>query len=979
MTALSGTGVGLPALLERERELAELAAAVKAAAGGEGSLVVLVGAAGAGKSALLGAAAEIARGRGLAVRRARGSELEQELTFGVIRQLFEPLLRAASNGGRERLPPAAAAVVRRLFGDAPPERWAGDNGGFATLDGLYGLAAAIAAERPLLLAVDDLHWVDAPSLRALSYVTARVAELPVMLVLALRPGEPTATGELIDGLEADPGARRLEISSLTRAGVAQLVQASVPEASQELCQAFGQASAGNPFYLRELLRTLALPGHPPPSSAEVQQAAVTTVGDRVLRRLNALGQSAPRLAGAMSVLGTSARLHQAAAIAGQDPETAAQIARAMRRVEILAAEDPIEWIHPLVRRSIYDSLTLTTRDHLHSRAAEILSRAGAPPDLIATHLSALRPTGSTSVVTGLLTAAEDALARDAPEVAVALLHRALDEDSPEPPRSTLLLKLGQIEVTRRNPQAADLLRQVRALSKDPSERALAAQGLSESYVFDGRWEEAAEISEQALAEQADLPPELALELELGRALVCAMDPALEPSFARDRARLRSLARGDSWPARALSAALAMLFSFRGEQLDEVLALCDHALADGKLIAQRSAGAFAPGHVIAGLATVEAYDELLAFADDLEAAARAQGSVASMIIATGGRGWSAMRRGQLAAAEEILRPLVETAAEKGMLLIAVNGLWWLVDAILERPSLDDLATLTESLPLPSRFAKAAGGAWVFSVRGRVRALKGARAQAEADLRAAVDIYAGLAFGPMHLPSRSTLALVLAPEDRDEAWSLVREELDLARATGFARPIGVALRAAGLLSGGDEGIEQLQESVRVLADSPARYEHARSLVELGAALRRSGRRADSRQPLLAGMELAYHCGAERLLTRAREELLAAGARPRRIFRSGFESLTASERRIARLAAEGRSNPEIAQALHVSIKTVETHLSNVYGKLDLSGAGARRRLGELIARPGQAGSPHVDAQVSNGSLAEASGPIAAGDSSG
>ena len=106
-----------------------------------------------------------------------------------------------------------------------------------------------------------------------------------------------------------------------------------------------------------------------------------------------------------------------------------------------------------------------------------------------------------------------------------------------------------------------------------------------------------------------------------------------------------------------------------------------------------------------------------------------------------------------------------------------------------------------------------------------------------------------------------------------------------------------------------------------------------------------RADSREPLQSGMELAYRCGAERLVARAHEELLATGARPRRIIRSGFDGLTASERRIVRLAAERRSNPEIAQALYISVKTVETHLSNAYSKLNLSGPGARHRLPALM----------------------------------
>jgi DNA-binding NarL/FixJ family response regulator len=119
-----------------------------------------------------------------------------------------------------------------------------------------------------------------------------------------------------------------------------------------------------------------------------------------------------------------------------------------------------------------------------------------------------------------------------------------------------------------------------------------------------------------------------------------------------------------------------------------------------------------------------------------------------------------------------------------------------------------------------------------------------------------------------------------------------------------------------------------------------------VELGAALRRRNRRAEARQELTAGIELARRCGADRLATRARDELRAAGGRPRRHATTGLDALTASELRVALLAAGGRTNPGIAQELYVSLKTVETHLSHAYAKLGLAGQGSRGRLAEALA---------------------------------
>jgi DNA-binding CsgD family transcriptional regulator len=937
----------LPSLVERDRELAALSAAVDAIGRGEGSLIVIAGAAGTGKSALLAMCARQARARGTTVFRARGSELERGLPFGIVRQLFEPVLATASAETRERLLTGAAGGARRLVLDTPADPAALGEGDFASLHALFWLAAGIAAERPLVLAVDDLHWADAPSLRALNYLTGRFAELPVLLVVGLRPGEPTDVADLVRAVESAPGSGRLELASLSPSGVAEVVRATLPDADGTLCDAFSTASAGNPFYLRELLRNLVVAGGARPTVADVRGAAVSGVADRVLGRLRALGPAAPELAMGMAVLGTSGRIEHAAAVAELELTVAAESALAMRRVEILAAEDPFEWIHPLVRQSLYQSLTVSRRDELHARTAQALTTARASPSLIAAHLAAVRPTGSAHVVAGLLDAVEEALSRDAAEVAVTLLHRALTEEADEPSRAALLLRLGQVEVTRRNPAAVEILREARARADTPRQRAAAALSLGEILTHAGYFQESVDTVLAALAELDGTDPELALELEVARAVTFAFVPALAPQLWPDRPRLLALSVIDAWPARALTALLALTYAFRGEELDSVAPLCERALGDGRLLAERGAGAWTPGHVLGALVAVEAYDRALELADTVEAAARSQGSVSNVVVAECIRGWVATRRGDLAGAEEILRPAVETAQSVEMFLILITALWWMSDVVLERPAQDDLAALTESLELPPGFTEVAGGGWALLVRGRVRGLRGQRAEAAEDLRGAGRVFDGLGFGPLHEPWRSELALALTADDRGEARALVAEELAQANRTGFARSVGVALRADGLLAGGDEGIETLRASVTALADSPARYEQARSLIELGAALRRTSRRRDAREPLKAGAELAFACGAERLLRRAREELVAAGARPRQVVRSGFGALTASERRIVRLAAEGRSNPEIAQTLYLSVKTIETHLSNAYAKLDLSGAGARRHLPALVQR--------------------------------
>ncbi len=180
------------------------------------------------------------------------------------------------------------------------------------------------------------------------------------------------------------------------------------------------------------------------------------------------------------------------------------------------------------------------------------------------------------------------------------------------------------------------------------------------------------------------------------------------------------------------------------------------------------------------------------------------------------------------------------------------------------------------------------------------------------------------------------------EREEALPLVAEELELARGVESARAEGAALRALGVLRGGEEGIATLRESVTVLRDSTAALEPARSLAELGAALRRANRRGEAREHLREAADLAQRCGAERLEERVREELRIAGARPRRRALSGAASLTPGERRVAAAAAGGVTNREIAQDLFISLRTVEMHLTNAYRKLDIS---SRSELAEAL----------------------------------
>ena len=192
-------------------------------------------------------------------------------------------------------------------------------------------------------------------------------------------------------------------------------------------------------------------------------------------------------------------------------------------------------------------------------------------------------------------------------------------------------------------------------------------------------------------------------------------------------------------------------------------------------------------------------------------------------------------------------------------------------------------------------------------------------------------------------RVLAALALAELGRsDEAVRLAAEELESARDWGGARTLGRALRVAGLIDPGPDRLTLMHEAVAVLETSPAQLELAHALGSLGAALRRAGKRVDARDAMRHAIDRAHSCGARALEQRLRDELVAAGGRPRRVMVSGVDSLTSSELRVARLAAAGKSNREIAQELFVTLKTVEMHLANAFRKLEIS---SRTQLAGLL----------------------------------
>jgi DNA-binding CsgD family transcriptional regulator len=906
-------------LVERERELRALDALVAAARAGEGGAAVVVGPAGIGKTALLDAAAE--RARGFRVLRGRCGELERELSFGLVRDLLVPALRSAADDDRARWLAGAASGAAGVLEDAP----AGLGDPAAVLYGLYWLLAAIADDGPVLVIADDVHWSDSASGRWLAHLARRLDALPVTLLAASRP--PRADDVGLHALLAADGLAVLRPAPLSREATGALVARRLGlEPTPGFVDACDAAAEGNPWLLGELLDACREAGR---SDAE---AVATLAGERLRAavpiRVGRLGPAALRLARATAVLGDGCELSRATALAELDEPAAADAVAALVAAGTLEDRPALVFRHPLVRAAVYADVPAAVRAALHARAAELLADAGAEAESVAGQLLASSPVGRPWAVAALRGAAATALARGAPESTVAFLRRALHEPLDTASRAELLGALGNALARLGDPDAAAVLEQ--ALALEPGRIRMVEDSADTLFGY-GHPHEARRILVTALARPHD--PDVVLRLSARLATIRAQHGPGDGDRHVDALRERA---GDldpsSFAGRYAAAALALLGVYCDGSAEEIRRLAWLAVGDADRHLEDARG----GRPLHGalIALAFAGDPKLALrrVDTAIAVARSRGSLMGQGLGLALRSLVHGVAGHVADAENDARAARAIVAETGLReseRAAIASVAW---ALAERAEVDEALALLDGAPPRAGLLGAALGC------ARARVLLGAHRAREA--LSGLTTVAGEAqragwrsSGP--LPWRALLAAThLALGDRAAARSLAARELAEARRFGSAREVGRALRLVALVN---EDPEARREAIRLLRAAQAPLELAYALADDGAALRRGGERAASRAPLREALELAHECGATALVERTRVELRAAGARPRSERRSGVEALTPSERRVADLAAGGLSNREIAQALFVTVRTVEMHLSAAYRKLDVSSRAA------------------------------------------
>ncbi|GGZ80974.1 MULTISPECIES: helix-turn-helix transcriptional regulator [Streptomyces] len=1037
-------------LRERDDAQALLAAETERARAGTGGFVLLRGATGTGRTALLESAVEQAADRGLRVLRARCSPEDTSVPLAAILQLLGPVPD---------------------FTDLAP---GGDDRGSAAR--LWRLLRSYADQGPLLVAVDDVHLADDPSRRWLLEAARRLDRLPVLLVVTERSQydiEPRPAG-LTQALSPSL-VRTHTLAPLGDAAAARIVREAFPGAGPRWTAQCVRAGAGSPLLLHALLDDLGgvpyphggaadavpplpatcaelYPGSYPaavswwlnsagPETADVarclaalEQAWPTGpdpdptgpatgatdhptdtadpvgpsvgggaegrtgpsagagagagndavagsssgVGDGVFVGADAAGQdglfagggilggrSGPpadadaggrdRASGGAVACGPGGPDGPSAGVdpgdpgdpvdllaeaAGADPARVAGWLAAMTRLGLLRrdASGRPRYAHPLLRDAVLTGWPRPRREAAHRAAAEASLRRGGRVEAVARHLLRTPAVGLPWALRVLRDAVTVAVHDARPADAVAYLRRALDEPLADDLRQRLLTELGSLEYASADaPAAIARLAEAQHLPADPRNRVRTAVALGTALAARGEIRTAMDVLRRTEGRLAGHPG-LTRTVQAAGALLSDEDLATRQEVYR-------------WLCET------------GERSPEVLGTAGQALlvrygATAGLISAREAMTRVrallaqPGDPLAEPFLLGTAAAVAQWADELDEAERlverglagqhpallhpmqhallntradiaaARGDHARLLPGGPRTGAAASRTGPTNRDAHALMALVHTGRTEAAGRFA--------DAF-------DLRRAPESWEL-NRFLYA---------RGVQRAAAGDTVGALHDFlecgrrQAARDVVS-----PVVTPWRTAVAECrLALGGGQEALALATEELRLARVWNTPRTVGRALRVLGTATGGRRGLKLAEDAVRTLRDAPVDtgMELTEALLAQGRQLLAAGERGRARDRLREAAELAERKGAVRLLALAGQALRDSGARSPATAQTGSGALTGSERRIAELAAAGRTNTEIADLLHLARRTVETHLTSTYRKLRI------RRRTELPAALG------------------------------
>ncbi len=934
-------------ILERDGELERIADALDSASKGSGRVVVVEGVAGIGKTRLVHETRDLARLRGFGRLQATGDETETAMAWGVVRQMVERSVSRYSGDARGAILEGPAGRALQAL-DVAPEAGASDADIARTLHALWWVAIDLSSTRPLLITVDDAQWADQPSLRFLNYLARRVADLPIALVVATRP-PPDGNAALAE-LTVSPYVERLLPEVLSPVAVAAFHTPDGLTPCPEVVAAMHAACGGNPFLTGALLDELVNAGHNVglPATAD----AITGLGPATISRamLSRVPEPSLRLAGAVAVLGLHAGPWLAGQVAQLDPdELSASVDALVRANVFVGGVDGLTFVHPVIREATLAALGPLQEAALHGRAVTALHAQHAPARQLGPHLL-MAPVGTLPMAADILVeAASESAAAGDHEVAIACLERALTE---RPGDLAIRERLGRNLLRfSRSDEARPHLQAAADAAEDVRHRAelIAAIAMTTS-LEDSPSAAVAELVTvlEEWPPVSEEPARLVLEARLG--MLRSFLPAQRRVAADHLKQFVGLA-GRTPEERVLLALLGQRGRYHSDPHQEVAEYARRALAGGALFDDATRGSGLVSWVLAMMSLISAdgMTEGQAEFDRARLRVTRGGSPVDYAMVLNASMLLAWRRGDVTAteteAESILAAVRDEPFGPEVISIRATATNFACFTALERRDLDSAIRLLREFDESRGGVNVVPTVWLYEVRARVALAAddahGALRQLKT-LKAELD---ELNADPAPLAWRLAAAIAWSRTGETErAEQALAEHVELCQRWGSPTDLGAALRVAARFEPDPEvRSDRLAEAVAVLATAHDRLEYAKSLTDQAETWRALGRRTEARAGLNAAGEIVEACGSPAVRDRIASALEAIGDRPRRSIALGAESLTASERRVASLAVEGRSNRDIAQELFVSPKTVENHLGRVYTKL---GIGNRRELAGALA---------------------------------
>ncbi|MFH8469448.1 ATP-binding protein [Streptomyces sp. NPDC017991] len=871
-------------LWERDAELAAVREAVDALCAGSaaGSLLVFTGEAGIGKTALLAQVRALAESR-CTVWSARGGETITSVPFNVVRQLLQPALVALMPDEAREYFGDWYDIAGPALGIAEPGARQADPQGVC--DGLVAAVRRLARrEWPLVLLVDDAHWADQETLHWLAAFAERLDDLPVLVVVARRPGD--AGGESARHLDTLGALSRPmpSLRALTPDATAGLTRATLgAHADAPFCREVWAVTGGNPYESVELLAKVQDSELEPveDSAAELRALNRAARGRGLVDRLEGLGVDATKFAWAAAILGTQISVDLAAELAGMQRDEAERCAVRLSAARILTeaertpgqvGEGELEFVHPLIATAVYRSIPDALRTAMHGVAAAVVTASGLGAAAASRHLLEVHPDDDPELVEQMREAAGEHLAVGAPDAARRCLERALLEPPLPEVHARVLYELGCATLLTSPATTIGYLRQALTVHGLEAElRVDAVCRLSSALVHNDQLEEAVAVVD---AEADRLEPGPArMRLQAVHYMWEGIHAGEEDAPGRSR-RLAQLAKpltGRDNSERAVLILRAFDAMTRGENAEEVAELCDRSLVNSRL---------APGlgwtdtewsfELLMMLGISYTYADRLDRAESLFTEARrsyesAGWSGGHLALSHAFGGYVLRRRGRLKEADESLREALRLADRVGRgLPMHWSAACMLIDTLLARGHVGEAEEIAERYsfepPHPSTIVLPD----THSIRGRLLIATGRVEEGVNELETAEKMSEDRGgHNTVMAPWAGDLARTLAVEDPRRAAEVAADARVQAERFGTDTAIGEALRCAAALETGQRSVALYSQAVTYLEASPCAYEHAAARVEYGIASR-------SRTEITRGLTLAQSCGADGLVTRARAAL-------------------------------------------------------------------------------------------------------------